>query len=463
MIQFALLFVLCVAEHQESFVSDDKEGTGVVDIGSQRELFVDDFLTERLAGSARLALHRPKPADVVFVCDRPWEGNTSAYFTVFQDGERYRMYYRGAHFDEKAKKPTHREVACYAESKDGIHWERPNLSLVDFNGSKENNIVWDGPGSHNFTPFKDDRPDCPASSRYKALATGKGGLLAFESGDGIHWKLMRAKPVITKGAFDSQNLAFWDAVKGEYREYHRGFRGGVRDIMTSTSKDFVNWSDPVFIDFGKTEREHLYTNAIHPYARAPHLLVGFPTRFKPATQQTEPEFMTGRDGLHFKRWLDPVIPVTAPKDRDGNRSNYMVSGILDLPKEKGLSVFGTEAYYKGPAGRVRRFIYRTDGFVSLQARGKGGEFHSRPLRFAGKNLELNFVTEKGGEIRVELRDEKETPLPGFGLEDCTILRGDDIAGAVSWKGGDLGKLAGRVVRMRIVLRDADVYSLRFRE
>src|SRR5687767_11807103 len=70
---------------------------GVIDLGNRRELFVDGSLVERLQG-AELKMHQPVPQDVAIVCDAPWEGNTSAYFTVFADGDRFRMYYRGSHF-----------------------------------------------------------------------------------------------------------------------------------------------------------------------------------------------------------------------------------------------------------------------------------------------------------------------------------------------------------------------------
>ncbi len=92
-----------------------------VQIGSRLELFVDDFLIEMMNGDVAQHLHRPEPKEVVLVTDAPWEGNTSAYYTIFRDVDRYRMYYRGSHYDEKTRKPTHREVTCYAESKDGIH------------------------------------------------------------------------------------------------------------------------------------------------------------------------------------------------------------------------------------------------------------------------------------------------------------------------------------------------------
>ena len=264
-------------------------------------------------GDVAQYLHRPEPKEVVLVTDAPWEGNTSAYYTIFRDRDRYRMYYRGSHYDEKTRKPTHREVTCYAESKDGIQWTKPKLGLFAFDGSKQNNIVWDGIGTHCFVAFKDENPNCPAQARYKGIARGrprgKRGLYVFQSPDGIHWKLMRPEPVITEGAFDSQNLAFWDTHANLYREYHRTFVDGKRAIMTGTSRDFANWTKPVLLKYPGTPAEHLYTNAVLPYQRAGHILIGFPTRYLPEQgQRVEPTFMASRDGLTFKRWLAPRDP-----------------------------------------------------------------------------------------------------------------------------------------------------------
>ena len=434
-----------------------------MDVGSRLELFVDDLLISRLSGGARQKLQRPTPQEVVLVADRPWEGNTCAYFTLFQDGDRYRMYYRGSHYNEKTRKATHREYTCYAESKDGIHWTRPKLGLFDWKGSKENNILWEGPGAHNLTPFKDTNPKASPDARYKALCRSKGGLLALKSADGLRWSLMSQKPVITRGAFDSQNLAFFDPLLGKYREYHRTFRG-VRDIMTCTSDDFLHWTPPAFLEYPNVPLEHLYTNAIRPYERAPHILLGFPTHFLPAKEQTEPTFMASRDGRTFYRWREAVIPRTAPKDRDGNRSNYMAWGMLRLPgRDKELSVYATEGYYTGPAGRLRRFTYRVDGFVSINAGAEGGELVTRPLCFAGGQLVLNFVTAPKGSVRVEVQDAEGKPLKGLTLADCTELRGDAIDRPVTWQGGEsLRRWADRPIRLRFVLRDADLFSFRFR-
>ncbi len=433
-------------------------------IGSRRELFVDEALIESKK-NVELKLHPPTAGDVAIVCDAPWEGNISAYYSIFQDGDRYRMYYRGAHFDEVKKKPTHPEFTCYAESRDGLTWEKPKLGLFEFQGSKDNNIVWAAKddSTHNFAVFRDENPACATDARYKALAGMRGGLRAFRSPDGIHWSPMSDKPVITKGAFDSQNLAFWHPVLRKYVEFHRHFVKGVREIMVATSDDFLTWTDPVVLDYGGAATEHLYTNAVLPYFRAPHLYVGFPTRYQPKNEQVEPILMTSRDGLHFRKWADPLIPITAPKDRDGNRSNYMAWGLLQLPSdEKTMTVYGTEAYYAGPGSRLRRFTFRTDGFVSLHAGGEPGDVTTRPLTVAGGELSLNVQPGPSGRVQVEIQDAEGHPIPGFALANCQPITADSIDARVKWtSGASLPAAVKGPVRLRFVLQNADLYAFQF--
>ncbi len=185
-------------------------GSAPIDTGSRLELFVDDHLIDRLHGATQV-LHQPAPQDVVMRFTQPWEGNSCGSFTVFQDGDIYRMYYRGLNVDWTKKDfKTHPEVICYAESTDGIHFEKPSLGLVEFEGSTENNIILDGPKTQSFVPFRNDNPARDADATYKAVAYEKmyGGLYAFKSTDGVNWSPMADEPVITDGAFDSTNLAF---------------------------------------------------------------------------------------------------------------------------------------------------------------------------------------------------------------------------------------------------------------
>jgi hypothetical protein len=448
---------------------------GAIDLGSRRELFVDDFLIERLSG-AELKLHKPLPREVVFVCDAPWEGRHSGYFTLFADDGHFRAYYRGWDYTEKRT-----PFACCARSEDGIRWVRPDYGLIEHAGSRTNNIVMSGPNegaTHNLTPFKDGKPTCDTASRYKAFGRNKqkaGSYLdAFRSPDGLRWEQIGDQPVTGRGAFDSQNVAFWDAEHGHYRAYWRPGGKGVRSIATSVSSDFVHWEDETPLVYEHhTAQEHLYTCTVQPYARAPHLFLGFPTRFLPdpsvgneATRDnagtTEPVFMSSRDGVKFRRWAEPVIPQTAPQDRMGNRANYMTLGVLQLPgDDRELSVYATEAGYDLGPTRLRRFTYRTDGFVSASAPAKG-ELLTRPLRFDGKSLEINGRTSPGGFLQVEVCNEAGRALPGFEASQCVPLTGDEITWTVKWKGHPgLSARSGRPIRLRFLLQDADLFAMKF--
>src|SRR6185295_10547103 len=142
----------------------------------------------------------------------------------------------------------------------------------------------------------------------------------------------------------------------------------------------------------------------------------------PAKEQTEPTFMVSRDGQTFLRYAEAVIPTTAPENRDGNRSNYMAWGLVNLKHERaGFSVYAKEAYYTGPGSRLRRFTYRPDGLVALTADDKGGEIVTRPLSFGGAKLLLNYRAGEKGSLRVELTDAEERPIAGFRAADCDPL------------------------------------------
>jgi hypothetical protein len=440
-----------------------------IHLGDRWELFVDQHLIERMEGEIALRLHHPAVREVVLVHDKPWEGNTCGYHTIFRDGPLYRMYYRGWDHDMTTGKQRHPAVACYAESADGIHWKRPTLGLVEFAGSKENNIVWEGIGTHNFVPFKDGNPHCAADARYKAVGQDSGKLFAFISPDGIHWRLLGDEAILTDGAFDSQNLAFWDSGRAEYRCYFRDFQDGRRDIKVATSKDFVHWSPAVWLRFPDAPPEHLYTNQIMPYYRAPHLLVGFPTRYVPDRGSlTEGLFMSSRDGVTFARWAEAFIRPGLISEKWHNRSNYIWWGLVEtasaLPGEgRELSLYTNERYYyEGQGAKTRRYTCRVDGFVSLHASHEGGEVLTRPLTFEGDILAINFSTSAAGGLRVQIEDSDGGVRPGFAFADCPEVYGDSIERTVQWQGGNnVGTLAGQPVRVRFSLRDGDLYAFGF--
>ncbi len=447
-----------------------------IHIGSRRELLVDDALIDRRQ-DIDLRLNPPTPREVAIVHDAPWEGNTCFYHTVIQDDDHFKMYYRGAHYDEQQQKGTH-EVACYAESEDGIIWRKPNLGLVEFQGSRDNNIIWDS--THNFAVFKDTNPACSYEARYKALAGNrKTGLMAYQSGDGIHWSPMQDTPVITHGAFDSQNLAFWDPNRQCYAEYHRDFKiydgERVRDIMTGTSEDFLTWTPPEWLAYSGVPVEHLYTNQVIPYYRAPHIYMGFPKRFIPTRNVyghqhngvSDVVFMTSRDGRQFHRWGEALIRPGLQPERWENRNNFVAHGIMETasgipgtPKE--MTLYSMEGYYRGENCQMRRYTWRLDGCVSAHARLSGGELITKPLIFDGKSLQINFATSAAGSVRIELQQAHRQPVEHFTLADSEEIYGDAIERQVSWNSRtDVSHLAGQPVRIRFILSDAEIFAFRF--
>ena len=475
----------------------------VIDLGSRRELFVDDYLIDKIDG-AELILHKPTPREMVILHDEPWEGNASGYHTMLQDGDIYRMYYRGHRYaaEEGRLRPVHLEVTCYAESHDGIHWTKPQLGLFDYEGSKQNNIIWQGTGSHNFTPFLDTNPSCASEQRYKAFGgTGSRGLHAFKSADGIHWSKLSDKPVFTEGAFDSQNVAFWDPARDRYAAYFRFFskksEGSLRQIGGTHSQDFLHWASPTPLNYpGSQQRQQMYTNQIVPYYRAPHILLGFPTRYvargltdhvqtldpvavrarvtaagrRLGTDLTDGLFMTSRDGVTFKRWDQAFLrPGPQQEGRWMYGDNYQSWGLVETesnipggPRE--LSFYSSEGSWRDGETGERRYTIRLDGFVSLNAPLAGGEIVTPPLRFNGSNLVINYSTSAAGSLRIEIQDSNGQPVSGFALADCPELYGDSIDQVVSWeKGSDVSSLAGEALRLRIVMKDADLYSMQFRQ
>lgn len=457
------------------------------DIGSRLELMVDDFLIERMTGTS-LRLHAPQKMP------RAKSPLVGAYTTVIKDGAIFRALYRapvpayqGKHYDGDPGVMT-----CYAESADGIEWSFPNLGLIEVAGSRANNtFLYESPACHTFSPFLDTRPGVPADERFKALAglheeavrvarltdpssippEFKGGLYAFASPDCIHWRKISPEPVIPSSAagdfgFDSQNVSFWSEYEKCYVCYFRNWIMSdgnpfawtpalKRSIARVTSPDYRNWG-PTQILRPNEPDEHLYTNQTHPYFRAPHIYIATPTRFMANRgESTDIMFMTARGNTPYSRiFKEAFIRPGLDPNRWGNRANYVALNVVPTSPEE-MSIYHDHSGY--------RYALRTDGFASATASLAGGEMLTHPLLFTGKEFIINYSTSAAGSVRVEVQDANGKPLPGYALDECPEIIGDAIEHVVTWKSGaDVSRLAGQPVRLRFVLRDADLFALRFR-
>ena len=476
-------------------------------IGNRLELFVDRFLIDRLEG-ATLQLHHPHYAGVALPYNDAWDRDASGYATIIQDNGLYRVYYRGGPRDASAGKAEgSTSYFCYAESRDGITWVKPKLGLVEFEGSKDNNILLapaprEDPWTQSISPFLDTRSGVPADERYKAIAgQWPNGIYVLVSPDGLKWRKWRDQPVFKDGAFDSLNVGFWSETEQCYVLYYRVFTGwtdytqksfridGYRSIGRTTSKDLVSWTPAQRMTFGDTPLEELYTNHTRPYVRAPHLYIATPMRlvhdrrFLTDTEMdaqklgkgfraisghnhsipnevSDTVFMTSRGGTRYDRtFMEAFVRPGLDKGNWVSRNGVPATGFIQTsPTEMSLYVGQN---YVQPTAHLGRYTLRLDGFASVSAGYSGGELVTKPFVVEGAHLVLNYSTSAAGGIRVEIQTAEGDAIPGYTLQECPVIVGDSVERTVSWATtADLASLRGKAIRLKFVLQDADLFSLR---
>lgn len=246
-----------------------------------RYLLLDARVVED-ARNAELALGtiEKHAANPLFGEDRPWEKRfDNLYANVLYDDEEeiYKCWYSPFVVDQssrgmtlrqrrevKYRAPRDREMAiCYATSKDGLAWDRPELGIVEYDGSKANNILMRGGGRevarggpHGSGILRDSRAPDP-TRRYKAFFKSKALSVAF-SADGVNWSRDAVRPVGNSSG-DTHNNAFWAPTLGRYvgitRQWAKPFG---RQVARTSSADFMNWGEPRVVLQGLSENEQTY-------------------------------------------------------------------------------------------------------------------------------------------------------------------------------------------------------------
>lgn len=478
---FVTIFLILISYCNEKAVAQ------VIDLANRRELFIDHYLIDQMEGVS-LTLHTPRDEGAVFAFDKAWEGPFCGYATMIKVGDTFRAYYRG--MNQAGNDESDSQVTCVAESKDGIHWVKPELGLYEVGGSKKNNVVLAGDrfANHNFSPFLDTNPQAAPAQKYKAIGGSyKSGLFYYASPDGLRWTKVQQEPVFTEGVFDSQNVAFWSASEQRYVLYFRtwsegGFRGfkGKRSVSRTTSKDFIHWEKPVAMSFGDTPFEDLYTQQTSPYFRAPHIYLAIGARFMPGRVVVSDEqakvlnvnpkyykdcsdaiLMSSRGGSSYDRtFMESFIRPGIGLKNWVSRSNYPALNVVQTGPEE-MSIYVNQDYAQ-PTAHLHRYSLRLDGFSSLAAPYRGGKVITKAFRFSGKDLFLNYATSAPGEIRIEIQDEKGKAIAGYTQADFETVIGNEISRKVALKSGaDLAALAGKTIRLKIEMKDANLYSLWF--
>jgi len=492
-----------------------------ITVGSRKQLFIDARFIQSSRG-VRLTVNPPIKAERVLRPEKSWESKgIHAYSTVLEHEGGYRMWYdafaAGGH-------PYSRSI-CYATSRDGVHWERPEIGLFEWDGARRNNIVM--PGTNGSVMVDPNGPD---EHRFKALVLvtenslwpeSKGAIAGEYGGkhflelylctspDGLRWR--RQKTPALPFFHDTHNQLFYDtrlrkyvayvrtheagrtvgrtefddplALPWPYREQPGELRGPgmsrraaggefhvalARDGSDPPDTDLYTpcvvqypWADDAYFSF---------TSAYRHYA-----LAGAGTVLKDDRGRyrndgpLEVQLGVSRDGLDWSRPdRRPYVPLGLKGSWDGGQV-YMALGMI----RKGPEIW---QYYSGTfythgaydptapddSGGLCRLVQRLDGFVSADADYTGAELTTPLVVFSGGRLEVNIDCSAMGEAWVELLDDGNRPIPGYRLQDAISVDRNDVAARVRWRErDDAAELAGRPVRLRFKLRACKLYAFQF--
>lgn len=486
-------------------------GPVVFEIGSHRQLFLDDHLLDAArAQRVTPTLNPPQSIRRVLKPDQPWEAlGFIFYASVVDDGKTIQLY----HGSYDAEKKKH---FLLATSTDGFHWEQPELGLKKFQGSTKNNIL--PLDAVEVSVIRDSHS--PPEKRYRLLFTShwpdpaRAGVYAASSADGIAWNVTpeRMLPFVP----DSQPSFFWDESLQKYSIYLRAWNPHLRAVSRMAVDDlekpwpydssvppyFVWGKDkiPTFsrewpIVMGPDEKDppfgQLYTSVAMRYPYAPHIYVAFPAVFlnfrapewkERAVSSSDGTFdvqlATSIDGITWKRWHQPYVSGGLQDGLDlrlvsmgtgmVRRGNLLLQYFVGWPHTHGLpGVWDRDPATRAPwlkkdLGGIYCATQRLDGFVSMDAGDESGTITTVPLVFKGDRLLLNLHVAGTGIAKVAILDQKGDALPGFSTDDCSAMNEDAVNLEVHWKEGvSLSALAGKPVRLQFMLRNAKLYAFQF--
>lgn len=439
-----------------------------------------------------------------------WDSQAICYGTVLHDEGIFKMWYTARDRD------TSFAGVCYAESEDGVHWEKPNLGICEYRGSKENNICitgtlpqWLHPiEGGNVTPnpsvYKDLKEPDP-EQRYKMalnaqnVNTVKIFVLMMHSPDGIHWKHYDEKPdVIAPTAFMrprevyyimETNAFFYDErepdEKRKWKMYGQlagrkdrvEFRSGAFSYSEDGVRWEVDWEHPVLDPRGGIEEgDHLMS--VWPYRE---YYLGIPDVW-PKSRSLDDELTVSRDGYHFARVQNgqKLIPRGVPGEWDSqfvSKTNTLVirddqiwiyfagtdrPTLLGHPSDS----YVFDGHPRGQTGLARVPV---DGWTYLRTRPERAEGFatSVPIDMKGvKNLDLSVKADhlRAGKdyLLAELIDaDGRRVIEGFGANDCVPVETDGNAIRVSWGKKRLSDAGVRRILIRFYIKGDGVRFYNF--
>jgi hypothetical protein len=441
--------------------------SGSANAERSRYLLLDSRIIEK-AENAKLSVgtvekHKANP---LFIEDKPWEKRfDNLYGNVIYDKEDrlYKCWYdvfivdhsaKGMTLEQRNKRyrpPRGREMAiCYATSKDGLTWEKPELGLVDYEGSKANNIVWRGP--HGAGVHKDGREADPAH-RYKMIMQG---VKTSVSADGVKWS--KAQNINLPGiAGDTHNNSLWAPTLGKYVGITRTWGKNGREVMRIESDDFKTWKKDKVVLTGTDKKKQTYAMPVFYYGGLYLGLVAVHHQRPVDRVWTELAWSPDTKEWHRIDEDTPLIPWSETKLDYDYGCVYPCAYPVFLENEIRIYYGGSDwTHYGWRNGCLALATLRPDGFAGYEqeATDKPAIIITKPVPYSGKDIRITADVDKGGSIRVSIVDD----------EGQNAMTAKTIFGTVTDEDLKLRKKVKlETIRLRFEIEKAKLYSFSFSE
>ena len=382
-----------------------------------RYLLLDQrIIAEQNNATLELGEITKHPQNPLFVEDMPWEKRfDNLYGNVIFDStdNLYKCWYSPFIVDHSSKgmnqaerdvkryrPPRNREMAiCYATSKDGIKWTKPQLGLVEYEGSTANNIIWRGPHGAGIT--KDDQETDP-NRRYKLIMQG---VSTSFSRDGIHWQEPTKLKSIGKIAGDTHNNVFWDPATQTYVGITRTWGPLGRQVTRLTTKNFENWQNTGVI-MEATEKSH------QPYAMPVFLHGGIylglvAIHAQPPVDRVWTELAWSPDTVNWTRISPgtPLIPCSESILAYDYGCVYACAYPVFRDNEIRLYYGGSDYYHYGwRTGNLSLATLRPDGFAGYvqSDSSKSAVIKTTMIPFRGKPPRVSADVHDGGTLKISI-------------------------------------------------------------
>lgn len=456
----------------------------------------------------RLVWEKPGREGPIVAAERPWEEMGLSIRFMLHEGGRYRAW--GSCQDAAGTGYT-----CYLESQDAVHWERPNLGLVEYGGNRDNNLLPEAPQC----VFLD--PTAPPAERYKGVSDGHispadfqafiakhpdrwehralrkdagfiAALYGYVSPDGLTWTRL-AEPFTVEHS-DTQVIATYNPARKKYAIYTRTYFVGPRSPQAPSDPSGMSWLGEARgagrRSIGMTESDHfgdfpvsqivlsprpdmspsqlLYTNAYTTVPGAPDQHLLFPSVWDTSNDATHLELATSHDGRLWNWAGGGPLMETAPFGSFDGGCIFWHPNLVERPNGDYILPYTGYAFpHKYPRGawsyRPGVAVWPKGRLAAVEA-AERGEFTTVSFFPPGKRLLVNAVVKRGGELRIAITRRDGSILSGRSLDEAVPIVGDQYRAPVTWSGGDtLGSEAGQPICLRVRMNQARMYSLDFEE